>query len=127
VPAALWRTEGPSNVTGECEKFRNEALREAFAVDLFGTTAPKCTLQQPYNVSTLTPAQLLPPEGDGAGPQGAEPAEAQPDWRRSPSGLPAPSYDPCASWRAWAYLNRDDVQEALNAVKVCGKTFCFPG
>jgi hypothetical protein len=43
------------------------------------------------------------------------------------AGLPAPSYDPCASWRAWAYLNRDDVQEALNAVKVCGKTFCFPG
>lgn len=114
---ALWRTEGPSNVTGACERFRNAALREAFAVDLYGITAPKCALQQPYNVSALTPAQLLPPEGDGAGPRYAEPAEVQPDWRRSPSGLPAPSYDPCAAWRAWAYLNRDDVQEAINAIK----------
>lgn len=36
----------------------NAALREAFAVDLYGITAPKCALQQPYNVSALTPAQV---------------------------------------------------------------------
>jgi len=38
---------------------------------------------------------------------------------RPPSAaLPTPAYDPCANWRAWAFLNLDEGREAINAINV---------
>jgi len=32
---------------------------------------------------------------------------------------PSPTFDPCASYRVSAYMNREDVQIALHAIQVC--------
>lgn len=112
----LWRTTGASNVTGACEAARNRALQDAYPVDLWGINAPECRVQEPVNVTGLGPAGWLPLDGDIT--EGVEPLEVQPPLGKRPGGIPQPFYDACYAWRLWGYLNREEVQEALNAIQV---------
>ena len=40
------------------------------------------------------------------------------------AGPPNPLFDPCASARVGAWFNRQDVQEAIHAIQVCGGASC---
>ena len=40
------------------------------------------------------------------------------------AGPPNPLFDPCASARVGAWFNRQDVQEAIHAIQVCGGAYC---
>ena len=39
---ALWRTDGPSGFSVECEKLRDKALEQIGTIDLYGLNAPIC-------------------------------------------------------------------------------------
>lgn len=117
APAALWLTQGESNVTGPCETARNAALREAYALDLWNLGAPKCVLKPPVNISALGPAGWLPLE-DGIDAAGPPPVQRQPNLRQRPGGVPQVFYDPCAMWRVTDYMNQAAVQEALHVIQV---------
>jgi hypothetical protein len=60
---ALWRTDGPSGFSAECEKLRDKALEQIGTIDLYGLNAPIC-VQQSNN--TKQPAAKYPARGECA-------------------------------------------------------------